>query len=54
VFSSGDGNGWWRRIYFTVGCSNVGAILAVSPLAPAVTGLGGIVGPGGPCDATDN
>jgi phospholipid/cholesterol/gamma-HCH transport system substrate-binding protein len=54
VFSSGDGNGWWRRIYFTVGCSNVGAILAVSPLAPAVTGLGGLVGPGGPCDATDN
>jgi phospholipid/cholesterol/gamma-HCH transport system substrate-binding protein len=54
VFSSGDGNGWWRRIYFTVGCSNLSAILAVSPLAPAVTGLGGLVGPGGPCDATDN
>jgi len=54
VFSSGDGNGWWRRIYFTIGCANVGGILAVSPLAPAVTGLGQLVGPGGPCDATDN
>jgi phospholipid/cholesterol/gamma-HCH transport system substrate-binding protein len=53
VFSSGDGNGWWRRIYFTVGCSNVGAILAVSPLAPAVTGLCGLVAPGGPCDPSD-
>jgi phospholipid/cholesterol/gamma-HCH transport system substrate-binding protein len=53
VFNSGDANGWWRRIYFTVGCSNVGAILGASPLAPAVTGLGPLIAPGGPCDTAD-
>jgi phospholipid/cholesterol/gamma-HCH transport system substrate-binding protein len=49
VFSSGDGNGWWRRIYLTIGCSNAANILQVSPLAPAVTGLGQFFAPGGPC-----
>jgi phospholipid/cholesterol/gamma-HCH transport system substrate-binding protein len=49
VFSSGDGNGWWRRIYFTVGCANAGNILGETPLGPAITGLGALYAPGGPC-----
>ena len=49
VFSSGDGNGWWRRIYLTLGCENVGALAGVSPLAPAVTGFDQLLAPGGPC-----
>lgn len=54
VFSSGDGNGWWRRIYFTASCSNVGAIASTSPLAPLVTGFGSqLLAPGKPCDPAD-
>jgi phospholipid/cholesterol/gamma-HCH transport system substrate-binding protein len=51
VFSSGDGNGWWRRIYLTMSCENVASLLSISPLAPAVTGLGPLLAPGGPCNA---
>jgi phospholipid/cholesterol/gamma-HCH transport system substrate-binding protein len=49
VFSSGDGNGWWRRIYLTMSCANVGALAATSPLAPAVTGFDQLLAPGGAC-----
>jgi phospholipid/cholesterol/gamma-HCH transport system substrate-binding protein len=49
VFSSGDGNGWWRRIYLTLSCANVGALAGVSPLAPAVTGFDQLLAPGGAC-----
>jgi phospholipid/cholesterol/gamma-HCH transport system substrate-binding protein len=49
VFSSADGNGWWRRIYLTESCATAGAIAGVSPLAPAVTGVGALLAPGGPC-----
>ena len=49
VFSSADGNGWWRRIYLTMSCANVGSVAATSPLAPAVTGFGALLAPGGPC-----
>jgi phospholipid/cholesterol/gamma-HCH transport system substrate-binding protein len=49
VFSTGDGNGWWRRIYLTMSCENVGAFLAVSPLQAAVSGFGSFFAPGGPC-----
>ena len=49
VFSSGDGNGWWRRIYLTLSCANVGNLAGISPLAPAVTGFDQLLAPGGAC-----
>ena len=52
VFESADGNGLYRRIYLTASCANVANILASSPAAPAVTGLGALFEAGGPCDAT--
>ena len=46
VFSSGDGNGFFRRIYFTVGCDQVSEIIdsssaAVETIKEIVTGLTG-------------
>ena len=43
VFNSADGNGLYRRIYFTAGCSQINNILnpvISSPLSPLITGLG--------------
>ena len=48
IFTAGDANGTYRRIYFTVGCDQALNILKSSPLAPAVTGLGALFAPGGP------
>lgn len=50
VFGAGDAHGFYRRIYFTVGCDELVNLLATSPLAPAVTGLAPLVAPGGPLD----
>jgi phospholipid/cholesterol/gamma-HCH transport system substrate-binding protein len=46
VFSAGDGNGFFRRIYFTVGCDQVENIVqsqgeSAQPLVEIVTGLTG-------------
>ncbi len=48
VFSTGDANGFVRRIYLTMGCDEALALLGSSPLAPLVTGLGVLFDPGGP------
>ncbi len=48
VFSVGDAHGFLRRIYLTMGCDEALSLLASSPLAPAVTGLGQLFAPGGP------
>jgi phospholipid/cholesterol/gamma-HCH transport system substrate-binding protein len=50
VFQAQDGNGSYRRIYFTASCGSTASILASSPLAPLATGLGPLVAPGGPCN----
>ena len=50
VFQAQDGNGTYRRIYFTASCGSTAAILASSPLAPLATGLGPLLAPGGPCN----
>ena len=44
VFSTGDGNGFWRRIYFTVGCDQLENIVedqiaALEGIKEIVTGL---------------
>lgn len=39
VFSAGDANGFYRRIYFTASCSSLSSLLASSPLNPIVTPL---------------
>jgi hypothetical protein len=50
VFQAQDGNGSYRRIYFTASCGSTASILASSPLAPLVTSLGPLVGASGPCN----
>jgi phospholipid/cholesterol/gamma-HCH transport system substrate-binding protein len=50
VFQAQDGNGSYRRIYFTASCGSTASILASSPLAPLVTSLGPLFAPGGPCN----
>jgi phospholipid/cholesterol/gamma-HCH transport system substrate-binding protein len=49
VFSAQDANGLYRRGYFTASCRNVANIAAVNPLAPVITGVDLLLGPGGPC-----
>ncbi len=45
LWSAGDGNGFYRRIYFTAGCDQISNILTtlvpgeISPIAEIVTGL---------------
>jgi hypothetical protein len=48
VFASGDGNGFYRRIYLTMGCDQLlnlvtGSTGAISPLAELVTGFNSTV-----------
>jgi len=56
VFNTADGNGPWRRIYFTAGCNQLANIISTggSPIddmiAGIVTGVGTLFGPGGLCD----
>jgi phospholipid/cholesterol/gamma-HCH transport system substrate-binding protein len=49
TFQSQDAHGVYRRLYLTVTCESAGAILAGSPLAPVVTGLGQLFAAGAPC-----
>lgn len=48
IFEAQDGTGLYRRIYFTVGCTQAFSILNVNALAPALTGLSQLFDPGGP------
>ncbi|MDQ3759557.1 MAG: hypothetical protein M3331_06425, partial [Actinomycetota bacterium] len=54
IFQAQDGNGLYRRIYFTAGCEELLNILtgspAGAPVAGIVTGLGPLFAPGGACD----
>jgi phospholipid/cholesterol/gamma-HCH transport system substrate-binding protein len=52
IFEAADGNGLYRRIYFTASCANIGEIVASNPLAGVITGLGPMFQAGGPCDQT--
>lgn len=53
VFGAQDGNGLYRRIYFTASCQNIANLLTGSPggdvVASIVTGLGPLFMPGRPC-----
>jgi phospholipid/cholesterol/gamma-HCH transport system substrate-binding protein len=49
VLNAQDANGLYRRGYFTASCRNVANIAAVNPLASSITGVGLLLGPGGPC-----
>lgn len=49
VFSTTDADNLFRRVYLSVRCDNAANILANSPLAPALTGLGALFTAGGPC-----
>ena len=44
TFSSGDAHGVYRHVYLVATCNTVKDILASSPLAPAITGLGQLIG----------
>ncbi|HKJ35952.1 MAG TPA: MlaD family protein [Solirubrobacterales bacterium] len=48
VFSTGDANGFLRRIYVTMGCDEALSLLGASPFAPLVTGLSPLFAPTGP------
>ncbi len=44
TFSSQDAHGAYRHVYLLATCNTIKSILATSPLAPAVTGLGQTLG----------
>jgi phospholipid/cholesterol/gamma-HCH transport system substrate-binding protein len=44
TFSSQDAHGVYRHVYVVATCNTVKSILATSPLAPAVTGFGQLLG----------
>jgi phospholipid/cholesterol/gamma-HCH transport system substrate-binding protein len=44
TFSSQDAHGVYRHIYVVATCNTIKSILATSPLAPAVTGFGQLLG----------
>jgi phospholipid/cholesterol/gamma-HCH transport system substrate-binding protein len=44
TFSSQDAHGVYRHIYLVATCNTIKSILATSPLAPAITGLGQTLG----------
>lgn len=52
VFETADAHGLYRRIYFTASCANLAEMLASSPVAPIVTGLGPLFNAQGPCGST--
>jgi phospholipid/cholesterol/gamma-HCH transport system substrate-binding protein len=50
TFSSQDAHGVYRHIYLVATCNTIKSIVATSPLAPAVTGLGQLTTAGGLCN----
>jgi phospholipid/cholesterol/gamma-HCH transport system substrate-binding protein len=44
TFSSQDAHGVYRHVYVVLTCNTAKSILATSPLAPAITGLGQLLG----------
>lgn len=49
TFSPQDAHGVYRKLYLTFTCDAAGGILATSPLAPLITGLGPVFAAGAPC-----
>jgi phospholipid/cholesterol/gamma-HCH transport system substrate-binding protein len=49
TFQSQDAHGVYRRLYLTLTCESLTALLEQSPLAPVVTGLGPFIQSGGEC-----
>jgi phospholipid/cholesterol/gamma-HCH transport system substrate-binding protein len=49
IFEGQDAHGLYRRIYFTVSCSNARNMLEASPLSPLITTVPVLFAPGGPC-----
>jgi hypothetical protein len=44
TFAQQDAHGVYRHLYLQVTCNSAKAVLASSPLAPALTGLGQLIG----------
>jgi phospholipid/cholesterol/gamma-HCH transport system substrate-binding protein len=49
VFSSQDAHGIYRHLFLVLTCNTAQGIIATSPLASVITGLGALQQPGGPC-----
>jgi phospholipid/cholesterol/gamma-HCH transport system substrate-binding protein len=49
LFSVQDAHGLYRRGYLTLSCRNLRNLASLNPLAPVLTGVGQLIGPGGPC-----
>jgi phospholipid/cholesterol/gamma-HCH transport system substrate-binding protein len=49
TFSPQDAHGVYRKLYLTLTCDSAAGVLATSPLAPLISGLGPIFQAGGPC-----
>jgi len=49
LFSVQDAHGLYRRGYLTVSCRNLLNLASLNPLAPVLTGVGQLIGPGRPC-----
>jgi phospholipid/cholesterol/gamma-HCH transport system substrate-binding protein len=50
VFANQDANGLYRRIYFTLSCTNAANMLALTPLSPLQVPLEPLFRSGGPCN----
>jgi phospholipid/cholesterol/gamma-HCH transport system substrate-binding protein len=50
IFEGQDGNGLYRRLYFTAGCPTVFSFLAQTPAQGLVTGFDQLTGAGGLCN----
>ena len=49
LFSVQDAHGLYRRGYLTLSCRNLLNLASINPLAPVLTGVGQLIGPGRPC-----
>lgn len=49
LFSVQDAHGLYRRGYLTLSCRNLLNLAGLNPLAPVLTGVGQLIGPGRPC-----
>jgi phospholipid/cholesterol/gamma-HCH transport system substrate-binding protein len=49
LFSVQDAHGLYRRGYLTLSCRNLLNLAGANPLAPVLTGVGQLIGPGRPC-----
>jgi phospholipid/cholesterol/gamma-HCH transport system substrate-binding protein len=49
LFSVQDAHGLYRRGYLTLSCRNLSNLASINPLAPVLTGVDQLIGPGRPC-----